>query len=397
MTWQNVKLGDVCDVRDGTHDSPKYIENGFPLITSKNLVNGFIDKSNTNYISEADYTKICKRSKVDFGDILMPMIGTIGNPVVVDEVSPAFAIKNVALIKFNDQLTDRFFIKSVLQSQLFNSYVQNVSRGGTQKFLSLGDIRKFLFPLPPLAEQKRIAAILDKADEIRRKREQTIAKLDQLAQSIFVEMFGDAIHSNVRIELSELIGEFRYGTSNKSGAFGYPTLRIPNVAYGSLDLSELKTVQVTEEEFKRLKLIEGDLLFVRTNGNPEYVGRCVVFNPVDVANTGFDASKYIYASYLIRARLKSSSVLPIVIQEFLSTVEGKQALKARCKTSAGQFNINTEGLGSLPIPNFPMSFQKSFIAIKKSIDQQKIVHQKALTQQTQLFASLQHQAFTGNL
>ena len=160
--------------------------------------------------------------------------------------------------------------------------------------------------------------------------------------------------------MSELIEEFRYGTSNKSGKSGYPTLRIPNVARGAIDLTELKTVEVTEEEFERLKLIEGDLLFVRTNGNPDYVGRCVVFNPHDVSEIGFDTEKYIYASYLIRARLKRSSILPIVIQEYLSTDEGKQALKARCKTSAGQFNINTEGLGSLPIPKFPNVFARIF-------------------------------------
>lgn len=251
--------------------------------------------------------------------------------------------------------------------------------------------------VPPLPEQKRIAAILDKADEIRRKREAAIAKLDQLAQSIFVEIFRDSIKSSVRIEMKDLIEEFRYGTSNKSGAFGYPALRIPNVAYGSLDLTELKTVEVSEEEFKRLKLLEGDLLFVRTNGNPEYVGRCVVFNPADVSDTRFNTSEYIYASYLIRARLKSFAVLPIVIQEFLSTAEGKQALRSRCKTSAGQFNINTESLGSLPIPKFPMPLQKSFIALKKSIEQQKIIHEKALTKQSQLFTTLQHQAFTGAL
>ena len=94
------KLNDVCDVRDGTHDSPMYVEDGYPLVTSKNIIDGKLDLSVVNYITEDDYNKINERSKVDIGDIIMPMIGTIGNPYLVEQYTD-FAIKNVALIKFN--------------------------------------------------------------------------------------------------------------------------------------------------------------------------------------------------------------------------------------------------------------------------------------------------------
>lgn len=100
--WEVKKLMEVCDVRDGTHDSPKYVESSnYMLITSKNIVNRAISFDDVNYITEEDYNNINKRSKVDNGDILMPMIGTIGNPVIVylDNLHK-FSIKNVALIKF---------------------------------------------------------------------------------------------------------------------------------------------------------------------------------------------------------------------------------------------------------------------------------------------------------
>jgi len=97
-----VALGEVCDVRDGTHDSPMYVDVGFSLMTSKNFSRGRIDYSGAKLISEADFIDINKRSKVDRGDIIMPMIGTIGGPVVVD-FDPDFAIKNVALIKFKNK------------------------------------------------------------------------------------------------------------------------------------------------------------------------------------------------------------------------------------------------------------------------------------------------------
>jgi type I restriction enzyme S subunit len=86
-----------------------------------------------------------------------------------------------------------------------------------------------------------------------------------------------------------------------------------------------------------------------------------------------------------------------VLQEYLSTAEGRRALRARCKTSAGQFNINTEGLGSFPIPSFPMPLQELFIRQKKTIEQQQAIHRESLTELDTLFASLQHRAFSGEL
>ena len=82
--WEAISLGKVCDVRDGTHDSPKYFTEGYPLVTSKNVTSGKIDFADCSLICEEDYNKINERSKVDYGDILMPMIGTVGKPVIVD-------------------------------------------------------------------------------------------------------------------------------------------------------------------------------------------------------------------------------------------------------------------------------------------------------------------------
>jgi type I restriction enzyme S subunit len=151
--WEVGLLGDVCDVRDGTHDSPKYVTNGgFPLVTSKNLTSGVVDLSDINYISEEDYIQINKRSKVELGNILLPMIGTIGTPVLVDQ-EPNFAIKNVALIKFAHNSPMAIYVKHLLSSHYFDYVIGQKSRGGTQQFISLGDLRKFPLLLPPKERQ----------------------------------------------------------------------------------------------------------------------------------------------------------------------------------------------------------------------------------------------------
>jgi type I restriction enzyme S subunit len=165
--WEVKKLGAVSDVRDGTHDSPKYTSFGYPLVTSKNLKNGSIDLSEVNHINESDFIEINRRSKVDIGDILMPMIGTIGNPVYVD-FEPYFAIKNVCLIK-KSSILNPHFLKSLLSSSLMKVLIEKQSKGGTQKFLSLGDIRSIEIPIPPIELQEEFERKQLKIFEINKK------------------------------------------------------------------------------------------------------------------------------------------------------------------------------------------------------------------------------------
>ena len=151
-------MGEITDVRDGTHASPKFYNDGFPLVTSKNLKDGRINFSVCSLISKDDYEEINKRSKVELGDILFGMIGTIGNPVIVD--STGFAIKNVALIKLSQSINNKF-IYHLLTSNVFVSYIARTNVGGTQKFIALNQIRDFDFLAPNIEEQEYIINILD--------------------------------------------------------------------------------------------------------------------------------------------------------------------------------------------------------------------------------------------
>ena len=151
-SWEWVRLGDVLDVRDGTHDTPQYTSEGVPLVTAKNLHNGKINFANIKYISEDDAAKINERSHVNQDDVLFAMIGTIGNPVLV-KTKKKFAIKNVALLKRVTSIDMDYVCKYILEAK--HLLMKNAS-GGNQKFLSLTKINKLPFPLPPLEEQSRI-------------------------------------------------------------------------------------------------------------------------------------------------------------------------------------------------------------------------------------------------
>ena len=158
-----VSLSDVVDVRDGTHDSPNFISEGYPLVTSQNLAPFYIDKINTNKISETDYKKINERSIVETNDILMSMIGTVGNVSLVTDSIVKFAIKNVALIKTSNALIYRNWILCFLKSKSFRSWMNESLNGSTQQYVSLGEIRKITMKIP---NKESIALFNEKMDKI---------------------------------------------------------------------------------------------------------------------------------------------------------------------------------------------------------------------------------------
>ena len=189
--WEEKKMSSLYDVRDGTHDSPKYQDKGYPLVTSKNLKGGILDMSNVNFISESDYKAINSRSKVDIGDVLFAMIGTIGNPVYVEE-EPNYAIKNMALFKVPREQSGEF-LRYYLLNNIILSKMQSEAKGTTQKFVSLGYLRNFLISLPPLSEQQSIVATLDslksKVDRLQANYEKISQECDALKQAILSKVF----------------------------------------------------------------------------------------------------------------------------------------------------------------------------------------------------------------
>lgn len=153
-SWEWVRFSEIMDVRDGTHDTPRYVTEGVPLVTSKNLVNGTIDYDNVKLISQEDSEKINERSGVDNGDILFAMIGSIGNPVLVKK-EREFSIKNMALFKpINSTAFNMTYLFWYLQKE--QNIMKKKATGGVQSFVSLSFLRSYLIPLPPFEEQKRI-------------------------------------------------------------------------------------------------------------------------------------------------------------------------------------------------------------------------------------------------
>ncbi|GAL68326.1 type I restriction-modification system specificity subunit S [Jejuia pallidilutea] len=262
-----VLSSEILDVRDGTHDSPKYIEKGYPLVTSKNLKQGVICFEDVKYVSEEDYNKINNRSKVDEGDILYSMIGSIGNYAIVTE-SPNYAIKNVALFKFKDENLYNKYFYYVLNSPFLENQIKSQQKGGTQKFVTLKILRNLKIPLPPLDTQKKIAAILDEADRLRQLNKQLIETYDALTQSLFLEMFGDPVSNPMgweRKSMKSLMKIVRGGSPRPIKNFlggKNPWIKIGDATKGD-DIYIYSTKEhIIDEGLKKTRLLpEGSLIF----------------------------------------------------------------------------------------------------------------------------------------
>lgn len=202
-----------------------------------------------------------------------------------------------AIVRPRPEVIDPAYLALYMRSEGFRSWTR-MSEGINIKNIRLSELLGHRVPVPPVVEQRRVVDLLSRAENIVRMRRAAEQKAKEIIPALFMDMFGDPSTNpkGWRVTLlGQLVSEFRYGSSQKSSPNGHPVLRIPNVVGGNIDVEDLKFLDVAEPDRQRYSLERGDILFVRTNGNPDYVGRCAVFEP---PNEGV----WLYASYLIRGR-----------------------------------------------------------------------------------------------
>jgi type I restriction enzyme, S subunit len=391
-----VALGDVVEVKGGgtpSKGNAAFWSGDIPWVSPKDMKSWEIEDAEDKITSDAikgSATNLIPPNSI----LVVNRSGILKHTLPVGITRRPVAINQDLKALICGPRSDPDYIARIVKAA--EPIVLKWVRATTADNFPIDNLRLLEIPFPDINEQRRIAAILNKADALRSRRKRSIELLHSLTQAIFSEMFSDADRWDRRT-LGSSVEEFRYGTSNKSANSGFPVLRIPNVVGGSIDLRDLKTVPLERNEFQRLQMRDGDLLLVRTNGNQEYVGRCAVFDEEIEGATSFPMSEYVYASYLIRARLPAADLSPYFAQAYLSSPPGRRALLERAKTSAGQFNINTEQLSSIEIPIPPRALQDEFAKRRKIVRSMMGPYIHAASNTDGFFHSLQHRAFAGEL
>lgn len=190
MRWKEISSEQYCDsVRDGTHDSPKFLDAGFPLITSKNIKMGQIIFDSANLISESDFKEINRRSKVDQWDVLFSMIGTVGEVCLVHDEEPSFAIKNIGLFKSGDELKGKWLYYS-LTNPITKAAIKQAHRGASQQYIPLGELRKLPIRVPTNQDvMHRVVSVLSAYDDLIENNRRRMALLEESARLLYREWF----------------------------------------------------------------------------------------------------------------------------------------------------------------------------------------------------------------
>lgn len=200
--WEIKKLNDICEVKDGTHDSPKYVDekDGVPFITQKNILDDGLSFEKVKFISQEDHNHFYKRSNVAYNDILFSMIGANRGMACVVDNKKIFSIKNVGLIKSNNQFLSKFILY-FLKSPIAKKYVSENSSGSAQGFIALGKLRSFTVPFINITKQKEIVETLDIVDNhiqsLLVSYEEELKNLEELKKSILQKAFsGELTNKN---------------------------------------------------------------------------------------------------------------------------------------------------------------------------------------------------------
>jgi type I restriction enzyme S subunit len=239
------------------------------------------------------------------------------------------------------------------------SKLASLSRQTTQANLGKGIVKKHRVPVPPLEEQRKIATVLHNVDQAIQKTEEIIEQANAVKSGVIQQVFREGVreHKSFRetkagkvpkewdiSRFEEVIEDTRYGTDTKSNTNGngYPTLRIPNVVEKRITIDDLKYTPLDDKELERLKLRENDILVIRTNGNPDYVGRCATFSERE--------EPFVFASYLIRVRVDESTVRPEYVREFLNSPRGRSEMAGWIRSSAGNYNLSVGAMEKFQVP-----------------------------------------------
>jgi type I restriction enzyme S subunit len=253
------------------------------------------------------------------------------------------------------------------------------------------EVLKFPVVLPPLAEQRRIAEVLDRAEALRAKRRAALAQLDSLNQSLFLDLFGDPATNPkgwaIRV-IRDLLESASYGTSEKSGATGeFPVLRMNNISRtGEIDFTDLKFMDLEASQHDRYLVRTGDVLFNRTN-SVDLVGKTAVCR---------EMKPVAYAGYLIRLRVTKENH-PEFLSAFLNSGYSKAMLRGMCKSIIGMANINATEIQNMKIPHPPLELQREFARRVTAVEALKTAQRASLAELDALLATLQHRAFRGEL
>lgn len=367
-------LFEICRPKQWKTISSKDLsENGYPVYGANGII-GF----HSEYNHEKPTILItCRGATCGTINVSVPFSYINGNAMALDDLDEHKAYIN--------------YISYYLKYR----GLADVISGSAQPQITREGLQSVKIPLPPLAEQRRIASILDQADELRQKRQQAIEKLDQLLQATFIDMFGDSVsnpnnYEQVELDNFILVGPQNglYKPANMYGQ-GTPIVRIDGFKSGDIiDNKEFKRLSLEKSDIEKYKLNKFDLLINRVN-SPEYIGKTALIRNLE-ESTVFESNMMRFA--VDTSKLDTYYLLFFLKQQFvLNQIANKR------KDAVNQSSINQQDVKSLIINVPPIELQIAFSNFFQKLEKNRNLFKQQVLNFDNLFKALQNQAFNGTL
>jgi type I restriction enzyme S subunit len=294
-----------------------------------------------------------------------------------------------------NEVDSRYIAYTWASSEVQTQVRSHVKTTAGQTGISGISLKSIRLPVPPMAEQRRIARLLGSVDSLRARRRKAMALLDDLTESLFLEMFGDPQYNPMDWptttlgSISDIQGGLQVSAVRRKHPIAIPYLRVANVHRNRLDLDEVKELQASQAEISRTCLKAYDLLIVEGHGNSEEIGRGAIWDgSIDPCT---------HQNHLIRVRLEKERAAPVYIGSLLNSTGGRRHLLRAARTTSGLNSISVSNVKSTPIILPPIGLQDAFAMRVSRIAQLRESHISQLAELDALFASLQHRAFCGML
>ena len=407
--WSMRPLKELCSIVSGgtpSKSNPEFWRGSIPWVSGKDLKRPLLSDA-IDHISEAGLADGSRLAPAGTVFVLVRGMGLAkGLPVAV-------ALRPMAFNQDIKALIPRSTISGeYIRAALFHARERLLSRivpsaHGTMT-LNLDDVQNFEIPVPDqAADATEIARALGSVMLAQDAAKQGAHVIENMKRATMRSLFTRGLKGEAQKEteigpvpetwsvtpFSSVRDWLQYGTSVRCTyeQSAFPVLRIPNIQPGVVDTADIKFSTLSSHEAAKYRLSEGDLIFIRTNGVVERLGACAVY-----AGAPKDA---LFASYLIRARLKTSVISPRFAAHFFASEIGTSIISGRATPAAdGKYNLNTGTIDNLPIPLPPsVEEQLEIVTILDAIDRKIDLHRRKRSVLTDLFNALLHKLMTGEV
>jgi type I restriction enzyme S subunit len=400
--WEMKKIDEVViDYHQGLNTAGqkiKFVDEGYPIIQTRNLNQGEIDiSSKIKFMSKVDWELYKDKYKPSVGDVFLTNIGTIGKTAVVTIEEDYLIHWNIFIFKLDKSKVLPLYLKLFLDSPSSFDYYHSFQKGGTVSFITKKMISNLEIPLPPLPQQKQIVATLDKAfaaiDTAKVNAEQNLQNANELFENTLQILFDNKNWEHKKLgEIASFKNGMNFTKSSKGQSIDIVGVKNFKNKFW-VPFEELEKVILDGEMSEAYQLKKGDIITVRSNGNPKLIGRTLLANEVNgsVSHSGFT----------IRIRLNSNTLHPAFLCHYLKTSKTRKEL-VDSGNGVGIKSLNQGSLSSLMIP-YPKSEEEQKLIVNKieGISKQtkklEAIYTQKIADLDEMKKSVLQKAFSGQL